>query len=64
MKVARCVLGRLRSGNTPWLSDAELMSLWKAANTVCGERSRAQVSLLKFSIFPSRAKVAQGNFGH
>ncbi len=49
------LLGHKSERITTHYSSAELMSLWKAANTVCGERSRAQVSLLKLSMFPSRA---------
>ena len=50
MKVARCVLRRLRSGNTPWLSDAELQNLYEAANKVCEQKSNGvALTLLRCS---------------
>ncbi len=53
------LLGHKSIRITTHYSSAELINLWNAANTVCGERKRETVSLIKTSVFPKGAKLAQ-----
>lgn len=56
------LLGHKSTRITTHYSSAELLNLWKAANSVCGER-RDEVSLMKLAMLPKDAKVAQQSKG-
>ena len=56
------LLGHKSTRITTHYSSAELMNLWKAANSVCGER-KEEVNLMKSVMFPKDAKVAQQRKG-
>ena len=57
------LLGHKSARITTHYSSAEILNLWKSANSVCGEGVQETVSLLKTSVFPNEAKVAQTSFG-
>jgi integrase len=57
------LLGHKSARITTHYSSAEILNLWKAANSVCGAGVQETVSLLKTALFPNDAKVAQTSFG-
>jgi len=52
------LLGHKSARITTHYSSAELVNLWKAVNSVCGER-KDEVSLMKSAVLPKDAKFAQ-----
>lgn len=54
------LLGHKSTRITTHYSAAELLNLWIAANKVCEEQQKPTLTLLRTTVNPNRAKVAQG----